>query len=214
MIGFVFLFCLLFRWGFLHRVLLMAGWCQVLYSGGFLSVSSHYLILPTERLHFHFSLSCIGEGNGNPLQCSCLENPRDEGAWWAAVYGVTQSWTRLKWLSSSSGRVSSLVVKCLGDSASTPKAQGLICELTPLCKHLLNSTFSVLAQTWHSFLSERKWSEVAQSCPTLCNPMDCSLPGSSLKSKSITKFKEMFTDTRSMSRKWNPMPPMNYLPRL
>ena len=56
----------------------------------------------TERLHFHFSLSCIGEGNGNPLQCSCLESPRDGGAWWAAIYGVTQSQTRLKWLSSSS----------------------------------------------------------------------------------------------------------------
>ena len=56
----------------------------------------------TERLHFHFSLSCIGEGNGNPLQCSCLENPRDGGAWWAAVYGVAQSRTRLKRLSSSS----------------------------------------------------------------------------------------------------------------
>ena len=56
----------------------------------------------TEQLHFHFSLSCIGERNGNPLQCSCLENPRDGGAWWAAVYGVAQSWTRLKWLSSSS----------------------------------------------------------------------------------------------------------------
>ena len=56
----------------------------------------------TERLHFHFSLSCIGEGNGNPLQCSCLENPRDRGAWWAAVYGVAQSQTRLKRLSSSS----------------------------------------------------------------------------------------------------------------
>ena len=53
----------------------------------------------TEQLHFHFSLSCVGEGNGNPLQCSCLENPRDEGAWWAAVYGVAQSRTRLKWLS-------------------------------------------------------------------------------------------------------------------
>ena len=50
----------------------------------------------TERLHFHSSLSCIGEGNGNPLQCSCLENPRDGGAWWAAVYGVAQSQTRLK----------------------------------------------------------------------------------------------------------------------
>ena len=56
----------------------------------------------TEWLCFHFSLSCIGEGNGNPLQCSCLENPRDRGAWWAAVYGVAQSWTRLKWLSSNS----------------------------------------------------------------------------------------------------------------
>ena len=56
----------------------------------------------TERLHFHFSLSCIGEGNGNPLQCSCLENPRDGEAWWAAVYGVAQSQTRLKRLSSSS----------------------------------------------------------------------------------------------------------------
>ena len=59
----------------------------------------------TERLPFHFSLSCIGEGNGNPLQCSCLENPRDGGAWWAAVYGVTQSQTRLKRLSSSSRSV-------------------------------------------------------------------------------------------------------------
>ena len=57
----------------------------------------------TERLHFHFSLSCIGEGNGNPLQCSCLENPKDGRAWWAAVYGVAQSrtrlsdWTELNW---------------------------------------------------------------------------------------------------------------------
>ena len=58
----------------------------------------------TERLHFHFSLSCIGEGNGNPLQCSCLEDLRDGGAWWAAVYGVTQLWTWLKSLSSSSSR--------------------------------------------------------------------------------------------------------------
>ena len=47
----------------------------------------------TEQLHFHFSLSCIGEGNGNPLQCSCLENPRDGRAWWVAVYRTAQSWT-------------------------------------------------------------------------------------------------------------------------
>ena len=59
----------------------------------------------TERLHFHFSVSCIGEGNGNPLQCSCLENPRDRGAWWAAVYGVAQNGTRLKRLSSSSNKL-------------------------------------------------------------------------------------------------------------
>ena len=58
----------------------------------------------TERLHFHFSLSCIGEGNGSPLQCSCLENPRDGEAWWAAVYGVAQSRTRLTRLSSSRDR--------------------------------------------------------------------------------------------------------------
>ena len=56
----------------------------------------------TEGLHFHFSLSCIGDGNGNSLQCSCLENPRDRGAWWPAISGVAQSQTRLKQLSSSS----------------------------------------------------------------------------------------------------------------
>ena len=60
--------------------------------------------IATERLHFHFSLSRKGEGNGNPLQCSCLENPRDGRACWAAVYGVAQSRTRLKRLSSSSSR--------------------------------------------------------------------------------------------------------------
>ena len=63
-----------------------------------------------EQLHFHFSLSCIGEGNGNPLQCSCLETPRDGGAWWAAVYGVAQSWTQLKRLSSSSSSSSSVLL--------------------------------------------------------------------------------------------------------
>ena len=69
----------------------------------------------TEQLHFHFSLSCIGEGNGNPLQCSCLENPRDREAWWATVCGVTQSWTRLKQLSSSSRLVITFLPrsKCL-----------------------------------------------------------------------------------------------------
>ena len=67
--------------------------------GGLQSMGSRLSDFP---FTFHFSLSCIGEGNGNPLQCSCLENPRDGGAWWAAVYGVAQSWTQLKRLSSSS----------------------------------------------------------------------------------------------------------------
>ena len=68
----------------------------------------------TERVHFHFSLSCLGEGSDNPLQCSCLENPRDRGTWWAAVYGVAQSRTRLKRLSSSSSsRISSVAPSCL-----------------------------------------------------------------------------------------------------
>ena len=64
----------------------------------------------TEQLHFHFSLSCIGEGNGNPLQCSRLENPRDGGAWWATVYGVAQSWTRLSSSSMSTGMVKSIKI--------------------------------------------------------------------------------------------------------
>ena len=64
----------------------------------------------TEWLHFHFSFSCIGEGHGNPFQCSCLENPKDGGAWWAAVSGVAQSRTRLKRLSSSSSSNTSKVM--------------------------------------------------------------------------------------------------------
>ena len=92
----------------------------------------------TNRLHFHFSLPCIGEGNGNPLQCSCLENPRDRGAWWAAVYGVSQSRTRLKPLSSSS--------RIQGYSNQTEE---YIVKGAIVC-----------------------CCSVAQSCPTLCNPMD------------------------------------------
>ena len=84
----------------------------------------------TERLHFHFSLSCIGEGNGNPLQNSCLENPRDGGACWAALYGVAQSRTRLKRLSSSSSssrnfpRVDSSRCMFLETGSKTVQAEG------------------------------------------------------------------------------------------
>ena len=95
---------------------------------GLPSMGSHR-VDTSEQLHFQFSLSCIEERNGNPLQCSCLKNNRDRGAWWAAIYGVTQSWTPLKRLSNSSSR--------------------------------------------HSV----QFSSVTQSCPTLCDPMDCSMPG-------------------------------------
>ena len=104
----------------------------------------------TERLHFHFSLSCIGEGNGNPLQYSCLENPRDRGAWWAAVYGVAQSWTQLKRLSSSS---SSRVSMCLTDQNLS----------TSIHDH------------WKNHAAAAK---SLQSCPTLCDPRDGSPTGS------------------------------------
>ena len=87
----------------------------------------------TERLHFHCSLSCIAEGTGNPLQCSRLENPKDGGAWWAAVHGVAQSRTRLKRLSSSSSSSN------MGSSV--------------------------------------QFSLVAQLCPTLCDPMNHTMPG-------------------------------------
>ena len=88
----------------------------------------------TERLHFHFSLSCTGEGNGNPLQCSCLETPRDGGAWWAAVYGVAQSWTRLKWLSSSSSMSSKQL--CL-HSAKSHVIKDILLKWYLLCNFIL-----------------------------------------------------------------------------
>ena len=90
----------------------------------------------TERLHFYFSLSCIGEGNGNPLQCFCLENPRDKEAWWAAVYGVAQSRTWLKWLSSrTAARQASLsitnswsLLKLMSIKAVMPSNHLILCR--------------------------------------------------------------------------------------
>ena len=84
----------------------------------------------TERLHFHFSLSCIGEGNGNPLQCSCLENPRDVGAWWATVYAVAQNWTRLKRLSSSSSSRSVVERGIFVPHGLHRGLQDLLCQLS------------------------------------------------------------------------------------
>ena len=86
----------------------------------------------TEWLHFHFSLSCIGEGSSNPLQCSCLENPRDRGAWWAAVSGVAQSWTRLKRLSSSSSSLSLLqgIFPTQGSNPGLPHCRQILYQLS------------------------------------------------------------------------------------
>ena len=99
------LYLLLYLWRFWHPTPLLPGKSHGRRSLAGCGPWGHWGSDTTEWLHFHFSLSCIGEGNGNPLQCSCLENPRDRGAWWAAIYGVAKSRTRLKWLSSSSSRL-------------------------------------------------------------------------------------------------------------
>ena len=101
-----------------------------------------------------------GEGNGNALQCSCLENPRDRGAWWAAIYGVTQSWTQLKWLSSSSSSSSKdLGTRELAQDCQARRRWGLEFRVSDV------------------FGQRDCYRSVAQSCLTLCNPMDCSIPG-------------------------------------
>ena len=116
----------------------------------------------TGRLHFYFSLSCIGEGNGNPLQSSCLENPRDGGAWWAAIYGVTQSWTRLKRLSSS--------------SSNKVLQTGWFKTTEMCCLRVLGATSLKAWCSWGHGPTVQ-FGSVAQLCPTLCDPMDCSMPG-------------------------------------
>ena len=116
----------------------------------------------TERLHFHFSLSCIGEGNGSPHQCSCLENLRDGGAWWAAICGVAQSQTQLKRISRSSTISSMLSFNLLW---------------------WLKSLIQLYIFEAHSFYCVGGGGNgvlIAQSCPILCNSIDCSPPGSSV----------------------------------
>ena len=103
----------------------------------------------TKRLHFHFSLSCIGEGNGNPLQCSCLENPRDGRAWWAAIYGVTQNQIWLKQLSSSSS--SSSHVRPL-DSAPHPGTHQLLTLFSVILNLMMKACFKKNQQWSKSML--------------------------------------------------------------
>ena len=168
----------------------------------------------TERLDFHFSLSCIGEGNGNPLQCSCLENPRDGGAWWAAVCGVAQSRTRLKRLSSSCS--SSTVFRCkhwLGDHGSSSRWEQ--CPWTRVIRsfptlqlyHLgvpPGSHFffcnQVPEKTRKQHLDEHNCCLVATSCLTLCDPMDCSPLGSSLHGISQPRILERVAVSFSRDR--------------
>ena len=114
----------------------------------------------TERLHFHFSLSCIGEGNGTPLQCSCLENPRDGGACWAAVCGVTQTRTRLKQLSSSS-----IYGSHLQDVCSTPPPVVTTTNVSDIARCLGGSGAKVSLLKNHCF-SLRKVSPVCRPAIT------------------------------------------------
>ena len=101
----------------------------------------------TEQLHFHFSLSCIGEGNGNPLQCSCLENPRDGGAWWAAVYGVAQSWTRLKRLNSSNSSSMVRTMKFQASNFLNYKVDSYFLNFKVDCL-LISNQMILLEETW------------------------------------------------------------------
>ena len=112
----------------------------------------------SERLHFHLLLSRIGEGNSNPFQCYCLENPRDGGASWASIYGIAQSWVQLKQLSSSSSSC------CFYSSIFHWFYEAFPWQVDRnLCAPII---------CWGT-----QFSSVAQSCPTLCNPMDYSRPG-------------------------------------
>ena len=162
-----------------------------------------------ERLHFHFSLSCTGEGNGNPLQCSCLEDPRDRGAWWAAVYGVAQSRTRLKRLSSSSSSalwgllllLVTLLCPALGDPMdcsppgsfvhgifqarllewiAIPFSRGFSWCRIRLESPALQADSLPLSHQGSPCLLYAAAAKSLRSCPTLCDPIDSSPPGSAI----------------------------------
>ena len=132
----------------------------------------------TERLHFHFSLSCIGEGNGNPLQCSCLENLRDGATWWAAVYGVAQSRTWLKRLSSSSrSKV------CIHHHHLTLRFINLCKTFVPTSCHspwLQNLASGNHSSTFYLYMCVCALSHLSH-VQLFANLMDCRLPASSVQ---------------------------------
>ena len=172
----------------------------------------------TERLHF--LLSCIGEGNGNPLQCCCLENPRDRAAWWAAIYGVAQSRTQLKGLSSSSSSLSYTLVwlsslglhwnVLIGDVESTDHLEFCFTcgKLLPVVtvtkpsvcliiyckfKHLLYIALGIFPAAAAKSL---------QLCPTLYNPRDGSPPGSPVPGILQARTLEWVAISFSSAWKW------------
>ena len=120
----------------------------------------------TERLHFHFSLSCTGEGNGNPLQCSCLENPRDGGAWWAAVYGVAQSRTWLKRLAA----VAAAELKMTFKSNCTFQKEKDILILSPFTRPLTPSIHSIISLIFECLWILKHCSIYGQNESTICGP--------------------------------------------
>ena len=145
----------------------------------------------TERLHFHFSLSCIGEGNGNPLQHTCLENPRDGGAWWAAACGVAQSRTRLEQRGSSSNskKVKVSITQsyptlytpmdcCLPGFSVHGIHQVRILEWVAIPFSRGSSQLRDQTQVSCSQFAAAAAAKSLQSCLTLCDPIDGSPPGS------------------------------------
>ena len=134
----------------------------------------------TERLHFHFSLSCIGEGHGNPLQCPCLENPRDGGAWWAAVYGVAQSQTARRGSQGASRAApgkSGLHARGEGERVLALESR----EGTRASRRIeegLSRSFSGGGGKPSCPSPSAGDAKLLQLCPTLCDPIDGSPPGS------------------------------------
>ena len=169
---------------------------------GLISLSSSVCIFlyTTERLPFHLSLSCIGEGNGNPFQCSCLENPRDGGAWWASVYGVAQSRTWLKQLSSSSSIYRKALNSLTWEVQSPLTNSNLLMSqllVGKILKKVVTKLLGILAPPLPLGSSPLEWSErlsprlevlccccscsVTKLCLTLCDPVlsACEAPLSS-----------------------------------
>ena len=160
----------------------------------------------TEQLHFHFLFSCIGEGNDNPLQCSFLKNPRDWGAWWVAVYGVAQSWTRLKWLSSSS---SNLILTMY--SIQLCEGEINICVLvTVICSFLSQillipsdkMSIFTLAISCLTTSATAAAAKLLQSSLTLYNPIDSSPPGSPIPGILQARTLEWVPNSFSNAWKW------------